>query len=76
MNEVSEESKKFGKKVFLALLGFFVLFAGVDTFFVYKALSTNTGVVAEHPYERGLHYNDILAEAKKRAKENAGSHGQ
>lgn len=61
----NDESKKEGRKVLFYLLGFFVVFASVDAFFVYKAVSTNTGVVAENAYEIGLNYNEIIAESKK-----------
>ncbi|GEM_PF-1478884 len=62
----SLSSKKDGRIVFWALIAFFAVVASVDAFFVYKALSTNTGVVSENAYERGLRYNDIINEAKKR----------
>jgi nitrogen fixation protein FixH len=58
------ESKKEGKKVLFALLAFFAIFSSVNAFFVYKALSTNTGVVVENAFEQGLNYNDIIAKAK------------
>lgn len=66
------QSKKDGRIVLLCLVSFFVVFASVDAFFVYKAVSTHTGVVSENAYEHGLNYNDIIAEAKKRnnAKQN------
>ena len=58
------ESRKSGRRVLYALLGFFVLFAAVDLFFVYKAVSTHSGVVVENAYEYGLNYNDIIQQAK------------
>lgn len=57
---------KDGRRVLLAFLSFFVVFASVDAFFVYKAISTLPGVVSENAYEIGLHYNKIIAEAEKR----------
>jgi nitrogen fixation protein FixH len=60
--------KKYGKRVLIYLLAFFAVFASVDAFFVYKALSTNTGVVSENAYEQGLRFNDIIDEAEKRLK--------
>lgn len=65
MNDVNPPPKD-GKRVFLAFLAFFVVFASVDAFFVYKAISTLPGVVSENAYEIGLNYNKIIAEAKKR----------
>lgn len=48
----------------ISLLSFFVVFASVDAFFIYKALSTHTGVVEEHTYEKGLAFNKALEEAR------------
>jgi nitrogen fixation protein FixH len=62
---LQQANKKEGRKALFYLLSFFVIFASVDAFFVYKAISTHTGVVAENAYEIGLNYNDVIAEAKK-----------
>jgi nitrogen fixation protein FixH len=62
---LQQANTKAGRRALFYLLGFFVIFASVDAFFVYKALSTHTGVVAENAYEIGLNYNDVIAEAKK-----------
>ncbi len=62
---LQQANKKAGRRALFYLLGFFVIFASVDAFFVYKALSTHTGVVAENAYEIGLNYNEVIAEAKK-----------
>jgi nitrogen fixation protein FixH len=43
---------------------FFAVVALLDGFFVYKAVSTQTGLVTEHAYKKGLAYNDVLAKAK------------
>lgn len=40
-----EESNKYGRKVLIWIVGFFLTFMSVDAFFVYKALTTHTGVV-------------------------------
>lgn len=64
-----DENKKAGHWLLAWLIGFFVVFASVDAYFVYTALSTHTGVVAENSYEVGLKYNDILQEAKRRAQD-------
>lgn len=65
-----EESRKFGRVVLFSILGFFMTFICVNAFFAYKALSTYTGVVVENAYEKGLHFNQIIAEAKKRQQES------
>ena len=43
---------------------FFVVVACLDSIFVYIAVSTQTGVVTERPYEKGLAYNETLNKAK------------
>ncbi len=65
----AEDSRKSGRVVLLSILGFFMTFICVNMFFAYKALSTYTGVVVENAYEKGLHFNQIIAEAKKRQQE-------
>lgn len=61
----SLESKKTGRLVLFSLIAFFIVFASVDAYFVYKAVSTNTGAIVENPYEQGLNYNEIIARAKE-----------
>lgn len=43
---------------------FFTVIAVLDGIFVYMAISTQTGLVTEHAYEKGLAYNQILQEAR------------
>lgn len=50
-----------GGKVALILAGFFLTITAVDVVMITSALDSQTGLVAEHPYERGLAFNDILA---------------
>ena len=72
MNEINDDahtSKKDGRNFLIILVSFFVCFITVDAFFIYKALSTHTGVVIENAYEVGLNYNDILEEARRRNNE-------
>lgn len=72
---IENPQPKDGKRILLAFLSFFIVFASVDAFFVYKAISTLPGVVSENAYEIGLNYNKIIAEAKKRELEkNEHSH--
>lgn len=66
MSDLNTAPKKDGKRVLIGFLAFFIVFASVDAFFVYKAISTSPGVVSEKSYEIGLNYNKIIAEAKKR----------
>lgn len=69
MSADNQTTKNDGRNVLLAFMAFFVVFATVDAFFVYKAISTLPGVVSENAYEIGLNYNKIIAEAKKRKSE-------
>lgn len=45
-------------------VAFFAVIALLDGFFVYKAISTQTGVVTENSYEKGLDYNHVIEAAK------------
>ena len=43
---------------------FFAVIICLDSIFVYIAISTQTGVVTEHAYKKGLSYNEVLDKAK------------
>lgn len=64
-----EESRKAGFKVLLCFLAFFGVCIAVNTVFVYEAVTTFRGETAANPYQTGLHYNDILKEARERKHE-------
>ena len=64
VNEQAERSKK-GKIVFWSLVTFFAVFSTVDAFFVYKAMTTHTGVITENAYEEGLAYNQVIEQARE-----------
>jgi len=53
-----------GRTVLFILLGFFATVATVNGVMMYLAVSTFSGEVVAHPYERGLAYNHDIAEAK------------
>ena len=59
------------------ILIYFVVFFGVifavNAFFIYTATKTNTGVITEHSYKKGLAYNELLEQAKEQPslKDNA-----
>lgn len=59
-----EKKDTSGCFVLLCLLGFFAVFASVDAFFVYMAVSSHTGTIIEKSYEQGLEYNALLGEAR------------
>lgn len=52
------------KWVLICFLAFFGTVFMVDGFFVYTAVTTQTGLVTEQAYEKGLAYNDILSQAE------------
>ncbi|MCL4764644.1 MAG: FixH family protein [Hyphomicrobiaceae bacterium] len=54
-----------GRHVLAAVLGFFGTIFLVNGIFLYAALSTHTGVVAQEPYRKGLHYNQRIAAAAR-----------
>lgn len=49
-----------GRRIFIYLLIFFGVITAVNAVFITKALQSNSGVVHDNPYERGLDYNKIL----------------
>lgn len=51
-----------GRHVVWSLIAFFGLIFAVNGYFLYAAISTYTGVVAQEPYRKGLHYNDRIAD--------------
>jgi nitrogen fixation protein FixH len=51
--------------VLVTLLVFFGVVFAVNGVFLYTALSTYSGGVAEEPYRTGLHYNDRIAESER-----------
>jgi nitrogen fixation protein FixH len=54
-----------GRHVLVMLLTFFGIIFAVNGVFIYSALSTYSGVVAQEPYRRGLQYNARIAAAAK-----------
>lgn len=56
-----------GRHVLLALFAFFGLMLIANGIFVYYALATFGGGDTSSPYQKGLHYNDTIAEASRQA---------
>lgn len=54
-----------GRRVFIYIFSFFLVVTAVNVVFITKALESNTGVVNQSPYERGLNYNRVLAENER-----------
>lgn len=53
-----------GKRVWWYFVAFFGFIAAVNAVMVTLAIRTHSGVVTEHPYEKGLAYNQVV-EAEK-----------
>lgn len=57
-----------GRHILFAFIGFFGVIFLVNGYFLYSALRTYTGVVADEPYRKGLEYNKrIDAERRQTA---------
>lgn len=50
-----------GRHVLAAFIAFFAAVFVVNGAMIYQALSTHTGLVANEPYRKGLHYNERIA---------------
>ncbi len=50
-----------GRHVLILLVMFFATILAVNGWFIYAALSTYSGVVANEPYRKGLAYNERIA---------------
>ena len=58
------------KWILICFLAFFGTVFAVDGFFVYTAITTQTGLVTEKPYEKGLAYNELLSQANNQPELN------
>jgi nitrogen fixation protein FixH len=57
-----------GWHVLAGFIAFFGVIFAVNGYFLYSALSTHTGIVANEPYRKGLAYNERIAfEARQQA---------
>lgn len=56
-----------GRHVLFAFLGFFGVIFAVNGYFLYSALSTYTGTVANEPYRKGLAYNARIAAGERQS---------
>lgn len=57
-----------GPKVAMILTGFFLTVTAVDVVMITSALDSQSGLVTEHSYERGLAFNDLLAREARQEK--------
>ena len=56
-----------GAHVLAGFLAFFGMIFVVNGAMIYSALRTHTGLVANEPYRKGLHYNDRIAASDRQA---------
>lgn len=61
----SRERNLTGRHVLILVLTFFGVVFAVNGVFLYQALSSYTGVVAQEPYRKGLKYNERIAAAER-----------
>lgn len=59
------DTQIFPKWVAVYFIVFFGVIFSVNGAFVYFALKSNTGVVAERSYQQGAHYNDTIEKAEE-----------
>jgi nitrogen fixation protein FixH len=57
-----------GRHVLMVVLGFFGVVFLVNGVMIYSALSTHTGLVANEPYRKGLHYNERIEADERQAR--------
>ena len=56
-----------GKHVVIGLLIFFAVVISVNAGLILSAVSTYSGMVADEPYRKGLHYNQRIAASTRQA---------
>jgi nitrogen fixation protein FixH len=57
-----------GRHVLGAFLGFFAVIFVMNGALIYAAIGTNSGLVANEPYRKGLHYNERITAGERQAK--------
>jgi nitrogen fixation protein FixH len=57
-----------GRHALMVVLGFFGVVFLVNGVMIYSALSTHTGLVANEPYRKGLHYNERIEADERQAR--------
>ncbi|MCW0182684.1 MAG: FixH family protein [Zavarzinia sp.] len=66
-SEIAPRRGLTGGKVALMLVAFFLTITAVDIVMITSAIDSQTGLVVEHSYERGLTFNDLLAREARQA---------
>lgn len=54
-----------GRHVLFAMIAFFGVIFAVNGVFLYQAIGSYTGIVADEPYRKGLEYNQRIAAAQR-----------
>jgi nitrogen fixation protein FixH len=67
LNPRREEGTVTGHHVLFGILAFFAVVFAVNGYFLFAALSTHSGVVANEPYRKGLDYNARIAADERQA---------
>jgi len=57
-----------GRHVLRAFLGFFAAIFVMNGALIYAAITTSSGLVANEPYRKGLHYNERIAADERQAR--------
>jgi nitrogen fixation protein FixH len=57
-----------GRHVLMLVVGFFGAVFAVNGVMIYSAVSTYSGLVANEPYRKGLHYNERIAADERQAR--------
>lgn len=63
----AQTQRRLGRRVLWYLIGGFGIVIAANAALVVFALSSWTGLETTHAYDRGLHYNDVLAAAEAQA---------
>lgn len=64
----TSKQKRDGRIVLAWVFGFFATFIAVDVYMVTVAVTTQTGMVIDRPYERGLAYTQEIEAAERQQK--------
>lgn len=65
MQEIEHVKHPKDKWILICFIAFFGVIIAVNSFFLYSAITTQTGVVTDDAYKKGLAYNDVLTQAKE-----------
>lgn len=64
---MSTETNYSGKRIAFYFVAFFVVLTVVYTLMATLAIRSQTGLVTDHPYEKGLAYNEVVKDADEQA---------